>query len=91
VRELKNAVERAVILSQKNHISSSHLPFKPSDSGTDEEEPPVAVGRPVSLEVLEKEHIRRVVSTTDTLEEAADVLGIDPATLYRKRQKYDLV
>ena len=91
VRELKNAVERAVILSQKNHISSSHLPFKPSDSGADEEEPPVAVGRPVSLEVLEKEHIRRIVSTTDTLEEAADVLGIDPATLYRKRQKYDLV
>jgi hypothetical protein len=31
------------------------------------------------------------VATTETLEDAAEVLDIDPATLYRKRQKYDLV
>jgi len=93
VRELKNAIERAVILSQDPRISLSHLPL-----GTDleaeaesEEKTDVKVGHHVSLEALEKEHVRRVVSTTDTLEEAATVLGIDPATLYRKRQKYELL
>lgn len=90
VRELKNAIERAVILSRSTRISPSHLPFAASDSEEDEA-PSVAVGHRVSLEALEKEHIRRVVATTETLEDAADVLGIDPATLYRKRQKYDLV
>ncbi len=91
VRELKNAVERAVILSQGAHISASNLPFSATGPPRDEGKSSVAVGQPISLKTLEKEHIRRVVSRTDTLEAAADVLGIDPATLYRKRQKYDTV
>jgi len=44
----------------------------------------------VSLEALEEAHIERVVAATDTLQAAADVLGVDPATLYRKRKKYGL-
>ena len=91
VRELKNAVERAVILSQGAHISASNLPFSATGPPRDEGKSSVAVGQPISLKTLEKEHIRRVVSRTDTLEAAADVLGIDPATLYRKRRKYDMV
>jgi NtrC-family two-component system response regulator AlgB len=91
VRELENAVERAVILSQGTHIAPSHLPVTASDTDEKAAESDVAVGRRVSLETLEKAHIRRVVATTETLEDAAEVLDIDPATLYRKRQKYDLV
>jgi len=47
----------------------------------------VQVGARVSLDALENEHIRRIVASSRSLEEAARTLGIDPATLYRKRQK----
>jgi NtrC-family two-component system response regulator AlgB len=41
----------------------------------------------ITLEALEREHIRRVVEATPTIQEAARVLGIDAATIYRKRRK----
>jgi NtrC-family two-component system response regulator AlgB len=41
----------------------------------------------VSLEELEAEHIGRVIRQTASLGEAAAILGINPATLYRKRKK----
>ena len=44
----------------------------------------------VSLENLEESHIRRVLEQTTSLIEAAEVLGIDQATLYRKRKKLGL-
>ena len=45
---------------------------------------------PVTLEQLEAEHIRRILASTATMEQAAVVLGIDPSTLYRKRKRYGL-
>ena len=45
------------------------------------------VGSMVSLDHLEEQHIRRVVENSTNLNEAANVLGIDLATLYRKRKK----
>jgi DNA-binding NtrC family response regulator len=47
----------------------------------------IEVGGRVSLEELEAEHIRRVVRQSANFEEAAEVLGIDPSTLYRKRKR----
>jgi NtrC-family two-component system response regulator AlgB len=44
----------------------------------------------ISLEKLEEIHIRRVLEQTKSLAEAAEVLGIDQATLYRKRKKIGL-
>ena len=43
-----------------------------------------------SLADVEKRHIQNVILHTDSLEEAARVLGIDPATLWRKRKKYQI-
>jgi NtrC-family two-component system response regulator AlgB len=83
LRELRNVIERAVILSSGETISLADLPAQfhaPGDVAA-------AVGAPVSLEVLEAEHIRRIVASARNLDEAARLLGIDPATLYRKRQK----
>ena len=48
------------------------------------------VGDMVSLEDLETAHIKAIVARTPNLAAAADVLGIDPVTLYRKRKKLGL-
>jgi NtrC-family two-component system response regulator AlgB len=45
------------------------------------------VGGSVTLEELDNEHIRRVIANSRTIDEAANVLGIDPATLYRRKKK----
>jgi NtrC-family two-component system response regulator AlgB len=43
----------------------------------------------MTLEQIENEHIKRVIANTKNLDEAAAVLGIDPATLYRRRKKLE--
>jgi len=50
----------------------------------------VRLGDGVSLEKIEEEHIRRVSAATKSLQEAADILGIDQATLWRRRKKYGI-
>jgi NtrC-family two-component system response regulator AlgB len=44
----------------------------------------------ISLAEVEKQHIQKVMLHTTSLEEAAKVLQIDPATLWRKRKKYQI-
>ena len=46
------------------------------------------MGDPLSLETIEESHIRRILASTKSLQEAADILGIDQATLWRKRKHY---
>jgi NtrC-family two-component system response regulator AlgB len=90
LRELRNAIERAVILTRGSKLEESDLP-KPTNVTTEEKEGDGAgasgAGAFISIEELEAEHIRRILRQTKTLQEAADVLGIDQATLYRKRKK----
>jgi NtrC-family two-component system response regulator AlgB len=49
-----------------------------------------ATSRPLSLEEVEQQQIIKVLRLAKDLDEAAAILGIDPATLYRKRKKYGL-
>ena len=87
LRELRNAIERAVILTQGQTLGAPDLPAASSPiTGTDGAPAP-ALGEMVSLDVLEAAHIRAVLARTPSLAAAADVLGIDQATLYRKRKK----
>jgi NtrC-family two-component system response regulator AlgB len=44
----------------------------------------------VTLATLEEAHIRRVLASSKSLQEAADILGIDQATLWRRRKQYGL-
>src|SRR5437773_467745 len=90
LRELRNVVERAVILASGEQIELIDLPEKLSQTTPDSDTNSVHVGAQVSLETLENEHIRQVIRRTRTMEEASQVLGIDPATLYRKRKKLSL-
>ena len=88
VRELRNAVERAVILSRTEEVAPTDLPLRNDPKAADLSPP--QVGAMASLAELEEAHIRRIIAATDTLEEAAETLGIDPATLWRRRKQYDL-
>jgi two-component system, NtrC family, response regulator AlgB len=45
------------------------------------------IGDLVTIDELEREHIIQVLRKVSDLGEAARVLGIDPATLYRKRKR----
>jgi two-component system, NtrC family, response regulator AlgB len=87
LRELRNVVERAVILAGGERIEPADLPDQLRAPAGSAPAAVIQVGAPVSLEALENEHLRRVVSEAGTQEEAARILGIDPATLYRKRKK----
>jgi NtrC-family two-component system response regulator AlgB len=83
VRELENVMQRAVLLAKNHCIQLKDLP----------EEVRIAVEEPDrlrSLEEMEIIHIKKVIQTTPDLGEAARILGIDPATLWRKRKKYGL-
>ena len=87
LRELRNVIERATILAGGETIELGDLP---EEFGS-KPEPGIAVGSRVTIDALEAEHIRRVLAISRNLEEAARTLGIDPATLYRKRQKLGLL
>jgi NtrC-family two-component system response regulator AlgB len=82
LRELRNAVERGVILAAGPQITLADLPSQVGRPATHR----IEVGGPVTLEQLEREHIRLVLERSATLEEAARTLGINPSTLYRKRK-----
>ena len=83
VRELENTIERIVVLAKNSSINLRELPeeirIKNGDSF-----------QPFSLEEVEKQHIKKVLQLAKDLNEASDILGIDPATLWRKRKKYEL-
>ena len=83
VRELENVMERAILLARQGIIEPLHLPaeFQELDKN---------LSAIPSLEEIEKRHITQVLRTAKDLEEAAKILGIDPATLWRKRKRYGL-
>ena len=85
IRELRNVVERAAILCQGEYIGTEHLPeaMAPRDELTE-------LGGMVSLEKIEEAHIRRVIAAAKSLHDAAEILGIDQATLWRKRKQYGI-
>ena len=93
LRELRNAIERAVILARENQIVPEDLPAELRGQthmdGETSENIPIA-GSLISLEQLEEVHLRKILQRTPSLTEAAQILGIDQATLYRKRKKIGL-
>jgi NtrC-family two-component system response regulator AlgB len=85
LRELVNVLERAVIVAEGDVLTPDLLPeevrsFAAPPSPPDDD----------SLEAAERRHIAKVLERAPTLDAAAKILGIDPSTLYRKRERYGL-
>jgi two-component system, NtrC family, response regulator AlgB len=85
LRELRNAMESAVILWPAQRLGPEALP----ESITAHATTGPRLGDDCSLEEIEREHVERVVARAPTLEDAARILGIDASTLWRKRKKYE--
>lgn len=83
IRELQNAIERAVLICKTKKIQCEDLPFhttKIEETQTSK-----------ALSAVEREHIKRVLDATDgNISQAARLLEIDRVTLYNKMKKFDL-
>jgi len=105
VRQLKNCLERAVILSNNGRITLSELPpevVRPAPVLTPAGviQPPAAategaastpVGAPGSLREVERQQILAALEQTGWHRgKTAEILGISPSTLYRRLRDYDL-
>ncbi|HLX61999.1 MAG TPA: sigma-54 dependent transcriptional regulator [Planctomycetota bacterium] len=84
VRELRNTLERAAILCSGETVGAESFPFARGTPSA------VKIGDPVSIDTIEEQHIKRLLESTASLEAAAAVLGIDQATLWRRRKKYGI-
>jgi len=80
VRELENAVERAMVVAQEPEIQEADFVFKVNL---------VPNGGPKSLDEVEKVHILRTLEACSWNQtRAAEVLGIDRVTLHHKLKRY---
>lgn len=90
VRELENALERAAVVAPGDTIGVDALPERvrerPDMRLVAETSPPNP-----TMEVVERAYIRWVLEAEGgNKTRAAEVLGIDPSTLYRKLNRYGL-
>jgi len=86
IRELKNCIERAVILSDTDHLTSDLLPMDILNDDSSE-----SGDSPNSLSNIEKQHIQKVlIFAKGNKTKAAEILGIGLTTLYRKIEEYHL-
>jgi two-component system, NtrC family, response regulator AlgB len=87
LRELRNVIERAVILADTGEIAGLDLPEKLSRGPAPATATEVRIGARVSLKEIETEHIARVMQQAATMTEAARILGITRDTLHRKKRE----
>jgi len=85
VRELKNSIERAVVMGNREVVQPEDLPYNIGQGG-------MVIPSPLEpLEVLEKNHIIRVLRYTDwNKSQAVRILGITRQTLDNKIKKYKI-
>ena len=85
VRELKNFVERAIMLSTKGRIDLREIPMQPLNNYAS-----VSIGDRVTLKRVEEMHIRAVIYASRSIDDAAQTLGMDTVTLWRRRKRYGI-
>ncbi len=92
VRELANCVERALVLSRGDAIDVSDLPEKVRGRRLSSVPAPDAPGELVSLDEIERRHVLKVLEAVGgNKSHAAQILGLDRKTLYRKLEQYGMI
>ena len=87
VRELQNIIASAVLVepADKLHLESIGIPLPQPDAEKTKND------TLLSLDEMERRHIRAVLETTHgDRARAAEILGINLSTVYRKIKRYDL-
>lgn len=88
IRELRNLIERAIILTNSNELKVTSLPSELFESKIGSNS---IIKGIVNLEELEKKHILKVLDQSKgNKTKAAELLGIGLTTLYRKLQTYGI-
>jgi NtrC-family two-component system response regulator AlgB len=85
IRELRNAIERAVILAAGEQLGVELLPER--IGGARRAGP--YLGGDFTFDQIEREHMLRVLERHTKVEEASRILGVDTSTLWRKRKRND--
>lgn len=90
IRELRNIIERSVILEDSQELSISSLPFDMQQVSTAEPSTDKTLSA-FSMASAEKLHIQKILNYTNgNKAEAARLLEIGIATLYRKIEEYKI-
>jgi len=88
VRELDNALERAMILGNGEWITLADLPRWEVPAGT--HLAPLGDNLKEAVQAYEKSHIENVLKKTDgDKKRAAELLGLSLSSLYRKLEELD--
>lgn len=91
IRELENAIERAVILCLDEQITLTQLPVQVRQSYAENSERPFVVRPGLTLKDMEKELILSTLRQTENNRtRAAEILGITRQTLQNKLKEYGL-
>ena len=93
LRELQHAVEHGVALARDNILALEDFPDEIQHGRTIAARSQInnlMTGGWPSLENLIEKYVRLVMEHTSTANKAAKILGIDNATLYRKRKRWGL-
>ncbi len=91
VRELENVIERACIIRESDRIGRADLPPGVADPVSEGSVTATLLGSHVTLEEVERCHIQRVLeSVGGHKKRAAEILEINPSTLYRKLLRYEI-
>ncbi len=89
VRELENALEHAIVLTPGTEVTATSLPARVTTRKSERFVSPRTPENP-TLEAVEQAYIMWVLQAeSGNKSRAAEVLGIDPSTLYRKLARYD--
>ncbi len=92
VRELENLIERAVVLASGDQIEIHDLPKNHQNTSVDSFLEKTLAGRMPTLEEIEKKYFKYVLEKTGgRKEKAAQILGVNRRTLYRKEREYGLL
>ena len=91
IRELENAIERAVILCLDEQILLQHLPLQVRQAYSADGDRPFAIRPGVTLKNMEKELILSTLKQTENNRtRAAEILGVTRQTLQNKLKEYRL-